>query len=141
MRPSFIIRCILGLIFIYASIDKIRYPYEFLKVIYNYRIFPDALLSPIAIILPWLELLLGIALITGLFIEGAVLLTSLLLISFFLIILVNLIRGINIECGCFNLKANPAARDSMFWFLIRDLFLLSMAGYLMQDLWRKEKRG
>ena len=140
MRLSFIIRCALGLVFVYASIDKIRHPQEFLNVIYNYRIFPDVLLCPIAIVLPWLELTAGICLITGIFMEGAVLLATLLLISFFLIILTNLIRGINIECGCFNLHGNPSVRSSMLWYLVRDALLILMSGYLIQGLWKKGRR-
>lgn len=140
MKPSIVIRCVLGLLFIYASIDKIAYPYIFLKILYNYRIFPDIALSPITIILPWLELFTGICLVTGFFIEGAVLLANMLLSGFFLIILVDLIRGINVECGCFNLTADPSARNSMLWYLIRDVFLILMAVYLFKDLWKKEKR-
>ncbi|RLB08987.1 MAG: hypothetical protein DRG39_08120 [Deltaproteobacteria bacterium] len=140
MKLSLFIRWILGLLFIYASIDKIRYPQEFLKILYNYRIFPDIILNPIVIILPWLELITGVCLLTGLFMEGAVLLINLLLISFFLIILVDMLKGINIECGCFNLTENPSAKNSMLWYLIRDAFLISMATYLMKDIWKKKRR-
>ena len=35
-------RLLLGGIFVYASIDKIIYPVEFAKVVYNYQILPVA---------------------------------------------------------------------------------------------------
>ena len=139
MKLSFIIRCFLGLLFIYASIDKIRFPQEFLKVLYNYRIFPDLLLNPIAIILPWLELFTGLCLLTGLFMEGAIILINVLLVGFFLIIFIDMIRGINVECGCFNLKENSSARISMLWYLIRDAFLLTMSIYLIKTISKKKE--
>ena len=38
-------RLVLGLIFIYASVDKIYHPAEFAQVISNYQILPDALIN------------------------------------------------------------------------------------------------
>ena len=59
-------RLILGVIFIYASIDKIFHPAAFAEAVYNYQILPDALINLTAIVLPWLELILGAFLILGL---------------------------------------------------------------------------
>jgi len=141
MKLSYVIRWILGILFIYASIDKIRYPTEFVKIIYNYQIFPEIVINPIAIILPWLELFLGIFLISGILMRGAILLTNVLLLSFFLIILIDMIRGINVECGCFNLAENPSAKVSMLWYLIRDGILLTMAVYLIVSIFKKNNGG
>ena len=47
-------RVILGAVFIYASIDKIRNPEAFAKAVYNYQILPDSLINLTAIALPWL---------------------------------------------------------------------------------------
>ena len=140
MKLSYIIRCLLGILFIYASIDKIRYPDEFLRVVYNYHILPEILINPVVIILPWLELFIGMSLISGILIEGSSFLVGILFISFFLGILINIIRGMNIECGCFNLKENPSAKISMIWYLVRDGFLLIMSIYLMLSIFKNRWR-
>jgi len=137
MKLSYILRYFLGIVFIYASIDKIHYPDKFLKILVNYRLVPDIFLNPIAIILPWLELLIGISLITGIFLEAGILWANILLIIFFTALFIDFLRGININCGCFNLDTNPTARYSMLWYLIRDLFLILISIYLLYDMFKK----
>ena len=58
-------RLILGIIFVYASWDKIAHPIEFAKAIENYHVVPFGLENMIAMVLPWLELIVGICLIMG----------------------------------------------------------------------------
>ncbi len=96
----FIARILLGLIFIYASYDKIMDPGQFARDINNYHIVPFGFENSIAIFLPWLELLLGLGLITGLFLDGSSVFCGGLLIIFILIIFQAILRGFNIECGC-----------------------------------------
>ena len=141
MKISYILRLLLGVLFIYASIDKIKSPEKFLKILYNYQLLPYMLLNPIAIILPWLECIVGISLITGIFLEGGVIWANLLLIIFFLALLIDFLRGMNINCGCFNLSQNPSAQHNMLWYLLRDLFLMSIAMYIGWDLFKKRKGG
>ncbi len=141
MRLSYVLRFALGILFIYASIDKIRFPDKFLRILYNYHLLPDAVLTPVAIILPWLECLVGISLITGIFLEGGIIWANLLLIIFFLALLIDFLRGLNINCGCFNLDQNPTAQHNMLWYLLRDLFLLLIALYIGWDLLKEKRRG
>ncbi|MFP4086497.1 MAG: MauE/DoxX family redox-associated membrane protein [Desulfobacteraceae bacterium] len=100
-----IARLILGVIFIYASIDKIAHPAAFAKDIYNYQILPDTLINLTAMGLPSLELILGIFLVVGLFREGSVSMVTLLLLVFFGAMVFNLARGLDIHCGCFHTSA------------------------------------
>ena len=95
-----IIRIILGLIFIYASYDKIMNPGQFARDISNYHIVPYGFENTIAIILPWLELIIGLCIVFGIFIDGSVIISAGLLILFDLLIFQAMIRGFNIECGC-----------------------------------------
>jgi uncharacterized membrane protein YphA (DoxX/SURF4 family) len=99
---------ILSLVWILASIDKIRHPLAFSQLIYNYQILPHAFINLTALILPWLELLLGIPLITGVWLPGAAVLTNLLLLTFFADLLFNLARGLNIHCACFSTSTEGA---------------------------------
>ena len=55
-----LIRVLLGLVFIYASYDKILDPGKFARDIANYHIIPFGLENSIAIILTWIELFIGL---------------------------------------------------------------------------------
>ncbi len=141
MKLSYILRLFLGALFIYASIDKIRFPEKFLKILYNYHLLPDLLLNPTAIILPWLECVVGVSLVTGILLEGGIIWANLLLLIFFLALMIDYLRGMNINCGCFNLDQNPSAQYHMLWYLLRDLLLMSIATYVGWDLFKKRKGG
>ena len=95
-----LIRCLLGLVFVYASYDKILDPGKFARDIANYHIVPFDLENSIAIILPWLELLIGAGIILGIFLDGSVVLSGSFLILFIFMIFQAMMRGFNIECGC-----------------------------------------
>ena len=95
-----VMRILLGLIFLYASYDKILDPGKFARSIANYHIVPFGLENSIAIILPWLELFIGVGLIAGIMVDGAAGITGSLLVIFILLILQAILRGFNIECGC-----------------------------------------
>ena len=95
-----LIRCLLGLVFLYASYDKILDPGKFARDIANYHIVPFGLENSIAIILPWLELLIGAGIILGIFLDGSVVLSGSFLILFIFMIFQAMMRGFNIECGC-----------------------------------------
>lgn len=117
-------RLIVGITFLYASLDKIAHPDEFARVVYNYKILPGFLINIFAITLPWVELFCGFFLILGLFVQSSSLIISLLLISFIIALSVNFLKGIDIACGCFT--TDPNAKKEGAWLLIRDLVLLLM---------------
>ena len=94
------LRILLGIIFIYASYDKILDPGKFARDITNYHIIPMGFENLIALIIPWLELFIGIGLIAGLMVDGASIISGGLMVIFILFILQATLRGFNIECGC-----------------------------------------
>lgn len=95
-----IIRVLLGLIFIYASHDKILDPSKFARDISNYNVVPFGLENTVAIILPWLELVIGLGIVFGVCINGNVLICGGLLSLFIILISQAILRGYNIDCGC-----------------------------------------
>ena len=95
-----IIRILLGIIFIYASYDKILDPGKFARYIANYHLIPMGFENLIALIIPWLELFIGIGLVAGLMVDGASMISGGLMALFILFILQATFRGFNIECGC-----------------------------------------
>ena len=140
MKKHLVLRLFLGLIFLYASIGKIIYPEKFVQILTNYRLFPDISLNLIAIILPWLELFVGLSILTGIFLEGGLIWSNILLVAFFLAIFINFLRGLNIECGCFNLNANSSSKYTMMWYMIRDMVLLLISLYLTWRYIIKDER-
>lgn len=125
-----IFRIILGIVFIYASADKIAHPQEFAQAVFNYQVLPDYLVNGTAIFLPWLELLLGLCLLGNFWMNGASLVAAMLMLLFMTLILFNLIRGLDVACGCFSATAEESM-DSLtlfrdFLFLVMSLGLVSV---------------
>jgi len=102
------IQILLGLLFIYASLDKIWNPALFAKAISNYRIVPLPLLHISAIILPWLEMIIGLALIVNRYERAAYTIVGGLLLIFVMAILSAMARGLDFNCGCFKMDAEAS---------------------------------
>ena len=122
----FIMRLLVGLVFIIASYDKIIDPAQFARDISNYHIIPFGLENLIAIILPWIELFLGLGIVIGIFIDGSSFLSGTLLVLFILLIFQAMLRGFNIECGC-GLKEG----EMVGWSKIIENIILLGASYII----------
>lgn len=97
----FLIRLVLGFIFIYAGAEKISDPEAFAISISNYRLLPVSTLNFFAITLPWIELVAGVLMIFGIAVrENSSIIFSMLLV-FTIAIIISLFRGLSIDCGCF----------------------------------------
>jgi uncharacterized membrane protein YphA (DoxX/SURF4 family) len=120
---QFLCRLILGGLFIYASIDKIVHPYAFAKIIHNYQLMPDIFVYFMAVTLPWVEAIAGLFLVLGLYKRTSALLLSSLLVVFAIAISINLIRGINFDCGCFSTVTTEGGGDPL-GLLARDMLIL-----------------
>ena len=137
IHPSIVLvaRVILGCIFIYASVDKLRHPEIFAEALYNYHLLPDVAINLAAIWLPWLELLSGGLLVLGLWVRGSVLVLSGLMVVFLAALGINLARGLDIHCGCF---VTQSTDPITVLTLLRDALFLFLALYL---IWIYQIRG
>ena len=133
---ALVLRVMLGSLFIYASLDKIWDPGLFAKTISNYRILPLPLLHISAIILPWLEFICGLALIFNRYARAANILIMILLAVFIMAILASMYRGLDFNCGCYNLDAEEANMGVPKVF--ENIGMLFLSGYLVQYFKRKE---
>ena len=88
-----ILRLLLGLTFIWASLDKIVNPAEFARIIYGYGVFPEITINAIAIFLPYVECITGACLITGVLPKSSLAIINGLLVGFIFLIGFNLFRG------------------------------------------------
>jgi uncharacterized membrane protein YphA (DoxX/SURF4 family) len=120
-------RMILGVVFIYASYDKLFHPKAFADIIYHYQILPDRLINITAIFLPWLELLMGGFLIIGFWMPGTVIWCNFLLVVYIGALSFNLARGLDIDCGCFSTAGGRSIDiETILW----DVVFLALSIYL-----------
>lgn len=130
-------RIVLGIIFIYASYDKILHPAAFAKIVHNYQILPDELINLTAIFLPWLELVIGCLILSGVWMPGSVFIGNTLLIIFFCTLIYNKIRGLDINCGCFSTSNNGDSYSSLY--ILRDAVFVVIANYLFIRVYVKNR--
>jgi uncharacterized membrane protein YphA (DoxX/SURF4 family) len=101
---SLVCRLVVGVVFIYASLDKVAHPAAFAEIVNNYQILPHSLINITAILLPWIELVAGLLLVLGVWSRGNSLIFSVMLIVFIAAIGYNISRGLDFNCGCFDVS-------------------------------------
>ena len=125
----FLFRIVLAMIFIYAGMEKISDTNGFSISINNYKILPLFLVNIFAITLPWLELTTGILLLFGIKVKENSFIISVLLIIFIIVISISLIRGLNIDCGCFGTVSGTKIG---VYKIVEDLVLLLLGVILIK---------
>lgn len=96
-----VFRLVLGGLFVYAGAVKALEPLDFAQNIRNYQLVGQSLSFIAALVLPWLEILAGVFLIAGVWKRGAALVISGLLVFFIALTVATMIRGLDVDCGCF----------------------------------------
>ena len=120
-------RAILGVILVYASIDKIVHPAEFAKAIGNYNVLPFGLENLLGIVLPILELLVGTCLVLGIMLDGSAIISAGMMVVFIIAISQAIFRGIDINCGCFKVTVENGGHQVGIRRVIEDCIYLGMA--------------
>ena len=135
-RVVFILRILLGIIFVYAAYTKLRQPWLlFAMSIDAYQLLPEWAVLATARVLPWLELAIGLLLLTGLALPYVSLIASVILAVFFGIMALSFGKGMGIDCGCFGVGEALTAKS-----LARDGALLSSAIILCVMAFRRISR-
>jgi putative oxidoreductase len=115
--------CILALIgvYFYAAIPKLKDPAAFAKAIVNYRLvlpfIGQGYVYPTAMLIPALEVIVSIGLLFNQSRRAAAFLSSALMILFIVLILQAVLRGLNIDCGCFGSSNIAQAKASKVGWL------------------------
>jgi uncharacterized membrane protein YphA (DoxX/SURF4 family) len=124
---AFAARLFIGVIFVYASINKILDPSDFAVSIRNYLIVPSSWSNILALTLPWVEIGAGGFLILGIQTRPAALLTTGMLWVFLGALIYAYSIGLDIDCGCFSSATSSGGRVGIY-HLVRDttLFLISL---------------
>ncbi|HJV91801.1 MAG TPA: MauE/DoxX family redox-associated membrane protein [Holophagaceae bacterium] len=135
MRLHRICALALGLVMLAAAWPKLLDPPGFAQTLYHYRLLPEGLRHPLALVLPWLELWIGLALLSGRAMSAAARWTFVLMLAFAAAIAINLGRGNPIDCGCFGVGPARSAAEkltAMRWEILRDLAFAALAFPLLK---------
>jgi uncharacterized membrane protein YphA (DoxX/SURF4 family) len=126
-------RIVAGLIFVVASCEKLVRPWDFGIAVYVYKILvgPFAyFISPLAIIMPFLELVTGLCLLISRWVRPAAILILAMNIVFIIAIASVMVRGMDIDCGCgldVGIIAQIAGTQADIGALVRDFVIVAMS--------------
>jgi putative oxidoreductase len=119
-----VFRFIIASVFVLAGLAKLPFRREFARLVRRYGLLPPRLVTPTALALPPLELLAGLFLLVGFATRPMAVLVGLVLCAFSGAVAINLLRGNEIDCGCFTMTGP----SRLSWMLVaRNLVLVSMA--------------
>ena len=116
------LRIVLGGVFLYAGGLKIADPAAFAGSVAAFKILPTFGNYLVAAVLPWMEVLCGLLLVIGVRNRPAATLILLMNLVFAVAIASAIIRGLDIDCGCFR-QGGP--KTSPWIALLRDLALIA----------------
>ena len=110
-------------IFLYAGLPKMFNPQVFLMESRGYQILPDIALPLFSVFLPALEVVVAIALLVGVWPRASASLLMGLMVVFVIAIISAMVRGLDIECGCF-ITGETSKVD--MGLLLRDLVMMAL---------------
>jgi putative oxidoreductase len=96
-----LIRLILAFLFILSALQKFKSLETFALSVDAYQIFPAFLVNLITIIIPWLELFIGTGLLFKYKLQSNLIFYLFMMISFTILVFIAMIKGLDIDCGCF----------------------------------------
>jgi uncharacterized membrane protein YphA (DoxX/SURF4 family) len=145
---SFILRIIIGGIFLISGLAKISDPVRFLLTLREFRLFPESIVPFTAVFLPWLEFFLGLSVVLGVLYRTSALMLAGLNILFIIALGSVIVRGFEVDCGCFGLVADilklpdmadwkAVVRNVIFVMLCTGIFaidktVISLEGYIKE---------
>jgi putative oxidoreductase len=126
---TLLLRIVLGGIFIYAGTLKIADPAIFAGNVAAYKLLPPFGNYLMAATLPWVEFLCGLLLVLGVRVRAAATLILLMNLVFTLALTSAIVRGLDIDCGCFR-QGGP--KTTPWTALLRDLAFMAGAMSLLR---------
>ena len=124
-------RGVLAIVMLLAAIPKLGDPPGFAQTIFAYGLLPMALVAPLALTLPWLEVLTALGLVLGIARRSAAAWILILMLVFLGALGLNLAMGHPVDCGCFGAsKVQKTQNQRLFDMklaMLRDLGLALLA--------------
>lgn len=130
------LRSLLAGLFVYAGAVKMRDAHAFAESVASFRLLPGALITPVALTVPPLEILAALLSLTvGRWQRAAAFCLVVLLLIFTGVLVSALARGLTVDCGCFGPdRLNILSPTKNLWFaLARDGVLVGVAAFLYTD--------
>jgi len=119
----FVLRIIIGLLFIYAGASKLSDPGLFAQIIDGYGLVSWSMAKNLAYGLPVFEIVTGTALVLD--IRGALGVIVAQLLGFMGVLLYAIHLGLDVDCGCFGLEDPGETGSGGLWeSIIRDVLML-----------------
>lgn len=145
LNPSTVGRLLLGLILVWAGLGKLANLQEFYASLLGYRLpLPGVLLRAVAALLPWIELLSGLLLVANLRLRAGLVWAVLLFAVFAICTGQAWLRGLEVACGCLNLRflgVAPGSETATWLESVKFAFLRSLVlGSLAVHCLRTELR-
>ena len=137
-QAYFIIRTILGFVFLYSGAIKLFNPAAFALIISEYNLVPESLLIYTAIGLPLVEFLAGIGLIFDM--RGSLSTVFCLLLIFVAVLWYGILHNLHIDCGCFSpeeIKSQNSLRQAFH----RDILMIMSSLFLYWSRWRRSDKS
>ena len=102
-RIFFILRVLLGAVFLVSGFEKVTQPYQnFVYILQAYDILPTMMEKGVALFFPWLELMVGMFVVLGLWLKMGLRVVVGMLCVFIGVLSQALWRGLDLsDCGCF----------------------------------------
>jgi putative oxidoreductase len=127
-------RLILAGVFIYAGAVKMQDVVAFAGHVAAYRILPYAGNYLVAATLPYVEFLAGIMLLLNMRVRPALVTIGILTVVFMAALVSVLLRGLEIDCGCFNPGGGEGVSAGAA--LLRDIVLM---GLMILSWWLRSR--
>lgn len=124
------VRVLVGALFVAAGVLKVGHFNDLAAAIAGFRILPEPVIAPLAVILPFFEIGLGVYLILGLFTRITAIVAAVQLLLYSGAIASAVIRHIPANCGCFG----PQDQAPADWPHV--LIDLALSGVCAAIAWR-----
>jgi uncharacterized membrane protein YphA (DoxX/SURF4 family) len=98
---TFAVRVLVGALFVVAGSTKVGHFNDLASAIAGFRILPEPVVAPLAVLLPFVEIGVGLYLISGLFTRGTAIFAAVQLAIYSAAIASAVLRHIPASCGCF----------------------------------------
>ncbi|RPH96228.1 DoxX family protein [candidate division KSB1 bacterium] len=140
---EWVCRIVVAAVFIFAAVPKILDPTAFAKAVVNYRLvlplIGQGYVYPVAMFLPPLELVAAVALLFNRWRRAGSLVCGAMLLLFIVLIAQAMVRGFNIDCGCFGSGAAGQALAQKVGIkrIFEDVVWLLMCAFV----WVRSKKG
>lgn len=122
----------LAAVWLISGAIKAADPIQTYAAVHAYQVLPNSLVSPVAAVLPYLELAFGLLVLLGIGTRLMGVLSGLLLLVYIAGVAQSWARGLTIDCGCFGGGGQVAAGQTQYpQEILRDIGFLALAVWLV----------